>query len=154
MKHKPIIHRKCGKRIPDGGEPINVSVRATHLFKPTESVLKCGYGSSDERSHRRTTDTGRDSADCRGVCNERHAADRVLPQSRDLAKYSRSSSEKTTCPRSRKPGRQWVAGGRGKGSERELGGQQRRVGGGVNERTQDRSEPRLRCGHPGAPADG
>jgi hypothetical protein len=34
-----------------------------------ESVLKCGYGSSDERSHRRTTDTGRDSADCRGVCN-------------------------------------------------------------------------------------
>jgi len=34
-----------------------------------EAVLKCGYGSSDERSHGKTTDTGRDSADCVGVCN-------------------------------------------------------------------------------------
>ncbi len=34
-----------------------------------EPVLKCGYGSSDERSHGKTTDTGRDSADCVGVCN-------------------------------------------------------------------------------------
>jgi hypothetical protein len=32
--------------------------------------LKCGYGSSDERSpDKTTTDTGRDSADCGGVCN-------------------------------------------------------------------------------------
>ncbi len=34
-----------------------------------EPVVKCGYGSSDERSHGKTTDTGRDSADCVGVCN-------------------------------------------------------------------------------------
>ena len=34
-----------------------------------EPVLKCGYGSSDERSPDKTTDTGRDSADCGGVCN-------------------------------------------------------------------------------------
>lgn len=40
-----------------------------------EPVLKCGYGSSDERSHGKTTDTGRDSADCGGVCNERHATE-------------------------------------------------------------------------------
>ena len=40
-----------------------------------EPVLKCGYGSSDERSHGKTTDTGRDSADCVGVCNERHATE-------------------------------------------------------------------------------
>ena len=52
-----------------------VSARATHLFKPTESVLKCGYGSADERSHGKTTDTARDSADCGGVCNERHATE-------------------------------------------------------------------------------
>ena len=38
-----------------------------------EPVVKCGYGSSGERSHGKTTDTGRDSADCVGVCNERHA---------------------------------------------------------------------------------
>jgi len=38
-----------------------------------EPVLKCGYGSSDERSHGKTTDAGRDSADCGGVCNEWHA---------------------------------------------------------------------------------
>src|SRR3974390_85527 len=41
-----------------------------------------------------------------------------------------------------------------KDSERELSEQQQRVGGGVKERTQDRSEPGLRCGHTGAPADG
>jgi hypothetical protein len=41
----------------------------------TEPVLKCGYGSSDERSHGKTTDAGRDSADCVGVCNERHATE-------------------------------------------------------------------------------
>ena len=40
-----------------------------------EPVLKCGYGSSDERSHGKTTDTGRDSADCGGVCDERHATE-------------------------------------------------------------------------------
>jgi len=40
-----------------------------------EPVLKCGYGSSDERSHGKTTDAGRDSADCGGVCNERHATE-------------------------------------------------------------------------------
>jgi heme-degrading monooxygenase HmoA len=40
-----------------------------------EPVVKCGYGSSDERSHGKTTDTGRDSADCFGVCNERHATE-------------------------------------------------------------------------------
>jgi hypothetical protein len=34
-----------------------------------EPVVKCGYGSSDERSPGKTTDTGRDSADCGGVCN-------------------------------------------------------------------------------------
>jgi hypothetical protein len=34
-----------------------------------EPVVKCGYGLSDERSHGKTTDTGRDSADCGGVCN-------------------------------------------------------------------------------------
>jgi hypothetical protein len=34
-----------------------------------EPVVKCGYGSSDEGSHGKTTDTGRDSADCLGVCN-------------------------------------------------------------------------------------
>jgi integrase/recombinase XerD len=34
-----------------------------------EPVVKCGYGSSDERSHGKTTDTGRDSTDCVGVCN-------------------------------------------------------------------------------------
>jgi hypothetical protein len=34
-----------------------------------EPVVKCGYGSSDERSPDKTTDTGRDSADCGGVCN-------------------------------------------------------------------------------------
>ena len=38
-----------------------------------EPVLKCGYGSSDERSHGKTTDAGRDSADCGGVCKEWHA---------------------------------------------------------------------------------
>ena len=34
-----------------------------------EPVVKCGYGSSDERTHGKTTDTGRDSADCVGVCS-------------------------------------------------------------------------------------
>jgi hypothetical protein len=34
-----------------------------------EPVVKCGYGSSDERSHGKATDTGRDSADCVGVYN-------------------------------------------------------------------------------------
>ena len=38
-----------------------------------EPVLKCGYGSSDERSHGKTTDAGRDSGDCGGVCKEWHA---------------------------------------------------------------------------------
>src|SRR5215469_10401229 len=131
-----------------------VSVRPTHLFKPAESVLKCGYGTSEQRSHRETTDRGRDSADGRRVCNQRHAGERVLPQPRDLAKYSGSSSEKTTCPGSSGQGRPSVPGGRGKSGERELGGQQRRVGNGVEQRTQDRSEPGLRCGHTGAPADG
>jgi hypothetical protein len=37
-----------------------------------EAVLKCGYGSPDEHSHGETTDPGRDSADCRGVCSEWH----------------------------------------------------------------------------------
>ena len=40
-----------------------------------EPVVKCGYGLSDERSHGKTTDTGRDSADCVGVCDERHATE-------------------------------------------------------------------------------
>ena len=40
-----------------------------------EPVVKCGYGSTDERSHGKTTDTGRDSADCGGICNERHATE-------------------------------------------------------------------------------
>src|SRR6202046_3969305 len=78
----------------------------------------------------------------------------MLRQSRDLAKYSRSSSEKTTCPGSREQGRQSIVGSRDKDSKRELGGHQQRVGGGVEQRTQDRSEPGLRCGHTGAPADG
>jgi hypothetical protein len=34
-----------------------------------EPVLKCGYGLSDERSPGKTTDPGRDSADCVGICN-------------------------------------------------------------------------------------
>src|SRR6266478_2927781 len=119
-----------------------------------EPVLKCGYGSSDERSHGKTTDAGRDSADSGGVCKEWHATGLVLRQSRDLAKYSRSSSEKTTCPGSSEQGRQSIVGGRDKDSERELGEQQQRVGGGVDQRTQDRSEPGLRWSHTGAPADG
>jgi transcriptional regulator with XRE-family HTH domain len=53
----------------------NVSDRAIHLFKRTESVLKCGYGSADERSPGKTTDKARDSADCVGICNERHATE-------------------------------------------------------------------------------
>jgi len=40
-----------------------------------EAVLKCGYGSSGERSLGKTTDTGRDSSDCVGVCKERHATE-------------------------------------------------------------------------------
>src|SRR6266853_3756374 len=40
-----------------------------------EPVVKCGYGSADERSPGKTTDTVRDSADCVGVCNERHATE-------------------------------------------------------------------------------
>jgi hypothetical protein len=52
----------------------------------------------------------------------------------DLTKYSRSSSEKTTCPGSRKQGRQSLVGGRDKESELELSEQQQRVGGGINER--------------------
>jgi hypothetical protein len=40
-----------------------------------EPVLKCGYGSSDERSHGKTTDARRDLADCGGVCNQRHATE-------------------------------------------------------------------------------
>ena len=40
-----------------------------------EPVLKCGYGSSDERSHGKTTDTARDSADSVRICNERHATE-------------------------------------------------------------------------------
>jgi hypothetical protein len=52
-----------------------VSDRATHLFKRTESVLKCGYGSADERSHGKTTDTARNSADSVRICNERHATE-------------------------------------------------------------------------------
>ena len=34
-----------------------------------ESVVKCGYGSADERSHGKTTDTARDSADSVRICN-------------------------------------------------------------------------------------
>jgi RNA-directed DNA polymerase len=44
-------------------------------IQAAEPVLKCGYGSSDERSHGRTTHTGRDSEDCGGVCNQRHATE-------------------------------------------------------------------------------
>jgi hypothetical protein len=40
-----------------------------------EPVVKCGYGASDERSQGKTTDQERDSADCGGVCNERHATE-------------------------------------------------------------------------------
>ena len=44
-------------------------------IQPGKAVLKCGYGSPDERSHSTTADAGRDSADCRGVCNQRHATE-------------------------------------------------------------------------------
>jgi hypothetical protein len=39
-----------------------------------EPVLKCGYGSSDERSPGKTTDTSRFGRLCRS-CNERHATE-------------------------------------------------------------------------------
>jgi hypothetical protein len=51
-------------------------------------------------------------------------------------------------------GRQSIVGGRDKDSEREIGEQQQRVGGGVDQWAQDRSEPGFRCGHTGASADG
>jgi hypothetical protein len=56
----PVVERKRSSNPPSQG---------------AEPVLKCGYGSSDERSHGKTTDAGRDSADCGGVCNERHATE-------------------------------------------------------------------------------
>jgi DNA-binding beta-propeller fold protein YncE len=61
------------------GMAIDPEQRRTRVSNPpsqaAEPVVKCGYGSSDERSHGKTTDTGRDSADCGGVCNERHATE-------------------------------------------------------------------------------
>jgi hypothetical protein len=71
------------RRFPTGScEPRLIAVTEFHRKRASnppsqaaEPVLKCGYGSSDERSHGKTTDTGRDSADCVGVCNERHATE-------------------------------------------------------------------------------
>jgi hypothetical protein len=49
--------------------PLNGKRRSNPPSQVAEPVLKCGYGSSDERSPGKTTDPGRDSADCGGVCN-------------------------------------------------------------------------------------
>ncbi len=55
---------------------LNESKRSSNPpSQAAEPVVKCGYGLSDERSHGKTTDTGRDSADCVGVCDERHATE-------------------------------------------------------------------------------
>jgi hypothetical protein len=58
-----------------GGAQLKRKRASNPPSQAAEPVLKCGYGSSDERSHGKTTDTGRDSADCGGVCNERHATE-------------------------------------------------------------------------------
>jgi hypothetical protein len=57
------------------GNPVYRTRVSNPPSQAAEAVVKCGYGSSDERSHGKTTDTGRDSADCVGVCNERHATE-------------------------------------------------------------------------------
>jgi hypothetical protein len=49
--------------------------RSNPPSQAAEPVVKCGHGASDERSHGKTTDPERDSADCGGVCNERHATE-------------------------------------------------------------------------------
>src|SRR5580704_123640 len=69
-----VVSNFVGVAPPHPGLPYAGAFEGKRVSNPpsqgAEPVLKCGYGSSDERSpDKTTTDTGRDSADCGGVCN-------------------------------------------------------------------------------------
>ena len=109
-------------------------------------MLKSGYGHRNQAA----TDAGRDAANSSGVCEQRHATDRVLPQSRHITKHSRSPSEKAAQPEASKQRGQSVVGGAADNSARELAAKQWRVSRDVTQWAQDRSEPRIRCWNAGA----
>jgi hypothetical protein len=61
------VRRQYEQLTPTEKQQLQRKRRSNPPSQAAEPVVKCGYGSSDERSHGKTTDTGRDSADCVGV---------------------------------------------------------------------------------------
>ncbi len=109
-------------------------------------MLKSGYGHRNQTA----TDSGRNSANSNGVRKQRHATDRVLPQSRHITKHSRSPSKKAAQPEASKQRGRSVVGGAADNSARGLAAKQGRASRGVTRWAQDRSEPRIRRWNAGA----
>jgi len=71
----------------------NVSVRPTHLFEERRFVLKWEDQRTTTGSSTKATDASRGPTVGGGVCEQRHAAERVLPQSGFELQHTGSPSE-------------------------------------------------------------
>jgi hypothetical protein len=68
VQNAPKLAKQCA--VKDAGlQQVKRKRSSNPPSQGAEPVLKCGYGKSGERSPRKTTNTGRDSADFVGVCN-------------------------------------------------------------------------------------
>src|SRR5207245_6129273 len=111
-----------------------------------ESVLKCRHERRKAGSRRETTDTRRGSAVSGGVCEQRYAAERVLPESRFELQHAGSPSEEEAVEEEdEKRSRRRPVGASGIGHQETAGGapSELRAGRGVVGRAPDRSAARF-----------